>query len=806
MKKLKTLLVLLTLLTLFTLNGFAQDIPVVTLTSPGSSTDVIFSPDGQTIASVRDRFGIQFWDTMTASLRQTFIAERINSIAFSPDGALLAIVNRLGYAVWVWEVNTESVRAFEGHTSYVQSVAFSPDGKTLASGSWDRTVRLWNTETGRFEQILIDHTGEVNSIAFSPNGVLLASGGKDQTLRLWDVKTGEVIRRLEGHARSVNHVAFSPDSKILASSGDETVRLWDVDTGEVLHNIRASYATKSRVAFSPDGKTLASKRGIQLSLYDVKTGFLKQTLTTGAGGIAFSPDGALLASGGQDEKTISHGPDVIWLWDTHTLQEVRIITGHRSAVHSVAFSPDGQTVVSGSGQGWGIFFWESRTKKYLRSLPATGGKLLFSADGKILASSGSGRTDALRLWDVNTDKEIISFSAHLIDSFAFSPDGKMLAVGARSASYGAGSIYLLHVATGAIVFTLTGHQSGAVASVAFSPDGKTLASGSSGYNLSLAPYLRDLGDTTILLWDAATGAHQRTLAGHTDSITSVAFSPDSKTLISGSADATIRFWDVPTGADRFTLTAHVAAVTSIALSGDGKTLVSGSTDTAIKFWDVSMLFEGVEEIQSLFADVNSDGVVNIQDLVLVASSFGQSVPEEDNPADVNKDGVVNIIDLVEVSAAIESNQNAAPRTFSQLQEANLTQAEVQKWLVQAQQLNLTDPTAQRGIRFLEQLLLALTPKETALLPNYPNPFNPETWIPYQLAADANVTVTIYAADGKLVRTLELGHQPAGNYQTKHRAAYWNGRNKFGERVASGVYFYTLTAGNFTSTRKMLIRK
>ena len=121
-------------------------------------------------------------------------------------------------------------------------------------------------------------------------------------------------------------------------------------------------------------------------------------------------------------------------------------------------------------------------------------------------------------------------------------------------------------------------------------------------------------------------------------------------------------------------------------------------------------------------------------------------------------------------------------------------------------MNLTDPTSQRGISVLEQLLAVLTPKETALLPNYPNPFNPETWIPYQLAAPADVSISIHAADGQLVRTLALGHQAAGIYESRSRAAYWDGRNEFGEPVASSVYFYTLTAGDFTATRKMLIRK
>ena len=135
-----------------------------------------------------------------------------------------------------------------------------------------------------------------------------------------------------------------------------------------------------------------------------------------------------------------------------------------------------------------------------------------------------------------------------------------------------------------------------------------------------------------------------------------------------------------------------------------------------------------------------------------------------------------------------------------------TAADVKSWLSQAQHFNLTDAMAQKGILFLEQLLAVLTPKETALLHNYPNPFNPETWIPYHLSKDAEVTLHIYAVNGTLVRTLALGHQAAGMYQSRSRAAYWDGKNEFGEKVASGLYFYTLTAGDFSATRKMLIRK
>ena len=205
--------------------------------------------------------------------------------------------------------------------------------------------------------------------------------------------------------------------------------------------------------------------------------------------------------------------------------------------------------------------------------------------------------------------------------------------------------------------------------------------------------------------------------------------------------------------------------------------------------------------QTTKEDVNGDGVVNIQDLVLVASSLGQT---GETDADVNGDGVVNIQDLVLVAGAF-GDAAAAPSLHSDALE-QFTVSDVQLWLSQARQRDLADPRVRKGILFLEQLLASMVPKETVLLANFPNPFNPETWIPYHLAKDTDVTLHIYAVDGHIVRTLALGHEAAGLYQSRSRAAYWDGRNAVGEPVASGLYFYTLTAGDFSATRKMLILK
>ena len=200
-------------------------------------------------------------------------------------------------------------------------------------------------------------------------------------------------------------------------------------------------------------------------------------------------------------------------------------------------------------------------------------------------------------------------------------------------------------------------------------------------------------------------------------------------------------------------------------------------------------------------DVNGDGVVDFSDLALVIERIGQTGP---NSADVNDDGVVDALDVAEVAGVV--NQEAAAPSLHATGLARLTAADVQEWLNQLQGVDFTDPKLLRGIFFLEQLLSVLIPKETELLPNYPNPFNPETWIPYRLAEDGFVTLTIYDQQGRVIRRLDLGHQTASVYESRSKAIYWDGRNEVGDRVASGIYFYTLTAGDYSATRKMVILK
>ena len=236
----------------------------------------------------------------------------------------------------------------------------------------------------------------------------------------------------------------------------------------------------------------------------------------------------------------------------------------------------------------------------------------------------------------------------------------------------------------------------------------------------------------------------------------------------------------------------------------GPNLGTNTVEVSAAGIDSAATFYAISDADAppIMADVNSDGSINVLDLIVVTSAFGSAGTNQG--ADVNRDRVVDILDLIlvagmfEDTAAAPSMQPQAPETF--------TAVKVQGWLTYARSLEVRDPIMKQGVMVLEQLLVFLTPTETELLANYPNPFNPETWIPYRLAEDAFVTLTIYDLSGQVVRTLNIGHRIASAYENRSKAVYWDGRNDVGESVVSGIYFYTLTAGDYSATRKMLILK
>ena len=297
-----------------------------------------------------------------------------------------------------------------GHTSSVSSVMFSPDGQTLASGSYDNTIRLWNVQTGIHLRTLTGHTGRVYSVMFSPDGQTLASGSYDNTIRLWNVQTGIHLRTLIGHRGSVHSIVFSPDRQMLASgSGDGTIRLWSAQTGIHLRTLTGHTAAVNSISFSPDGQMLASGSGDgTFSLWDVYTGRHIRELsghTSVVSSGVFNPDGQMYASGSLD-KTIR-------LSDVHTGRHIRTFIGHTAPVRSLSFSPNGQALASGSADHT-VRLWDIGKGKHRRTLAGYTGEVLsvvFSPDGRTLASGSSDRT--IRLWKLSTPRPVEHYSPTL---------------------------------------------------------------------------------------------------------------------------------------------------------------------------------------------------------------------------------------------------------------------------------------------------------------------------------------------------------------------------------------------------------
>ncbi|NER26332.1 MAG: TIR domain-containing protein [Symploca sp. SIO1C4] len=480
--------------------------------------------------------------------------DKVYKLAFSPDGKTLA-TGSFDNTVKLWNLQGEDLDTLRGHTSVVIDLAFSPDGKTLASASSDRTVKLWNLQGEELHTLTWD-TGWFYKLAFSPDGKTLASASDKGTVKLWNLQ-GEELHTLTGHTGSVDKLAFSPDGKTLATgSSDQTVKLWNLQ-GEELHTLTGHTDLVSDLAFSPDGKTLATGSSDQtVKLWNLQGEEIK-TLSgheDWVRDLAFSPDGKTLASASSD-RTVK-------LWNLQG-EELHTLTGHTGKVSDLAFSPDGKTLASASSDQT-VKLWNLQGEE-LHTLTGHTGEvsdLAFSPDGKTLASASSDQT--VKLWNLQ-GKEFHTLTGHTgeVSDLALSPDGKTLA------SASSDQTVKLWNLQGEELHTLTGHT-GWVFNVTFSPDGKTLASASS--------------DQTVKLWNLQ-GKELHTLRGHQSSVADLAFSPDGKTLASASSDQTVKLWNLQ-GKELHTLRGHQSSVADLAFSPDGKTLASASSDRTVKLWNL----------------------------------------------------------------------------------------------------------------------------------------------------------------------------------------------------------------------------
>lgn len=544
----------------------------------GPLYSLAFSPDSQVVAACDGAGVIRVRTVETGEVTASCAGHSsvVWSVAYSPDVTMLATAS-VDKTVKLWDASLQQcLCTLEGHTGAVYTVGFAADGRILASGSQDATIRLWEPRTG---QMLATFTGSrlsVNAVAFSPDGNSLASGGDDKIARIWDLRTGTIVQAMEGHAEEIVCVAFSPNGSILASGSiDGTVRLWSVSTGELLRKLTGHDNYVTSVAFRPDGTTLASGSADGTTrLWDPATGGLKAILYGHAGvvqSVAYSPDGKTLATAGLGDKRIK-------FWDAGTARPRTssaktitsgrvqpVLTGHVEAVRSLAFSPDGNMLVSGGSDGL-VILWDSAQGQEVDRLPRRQTairSLAISLDGTILLSAGD---DSVLLWHLQENRLIRELDARVGKawSVAIAPDSRTVALGKQN-----GSTCVWDVATGRHLTSLLGHED-AVRSVAYAPNGRTLATASE--------------DRTVRIWDAVTFQELHVLQGHNDVISALAYSPDGDILVSTSMDLTANSWDVATGKLCTIFGGHADALTCVAFSPDGGIVATGSWDRTVKLW------------------------------------------------------------------------------------------------------------------------------------------------------------------------------------------------------------------------------
>ncbi|MCG9127144.1 T9SS type A sorting domain-containing protein [Candidatus Poribacteria bacterium] len=710
-----------------------------------------FTPNGQQFISAG--YHIKIWDIHTFREILTIRHDAwIYTFAFSIDGGLLAYGDTKGKIV-VRNIKThQEIVRFQAESDLITTLKFSPDNNILASGGLQGGIKLWNTQN--WVNIgTLPTQGTVTDLNYSPDGSILANSDFE-AVNLWQIDNGERITTLSGHKGWVNTAIFSPDGESITSGGsDGTIRFWDITAFQKddLDLVRIIY-------FVPSDRTYQYDIWIKLDsrIRKVQQFYADQLELNGFGRKSFT-----FETDEYDNTVIHHvkGNFNDWYYHTEThnkiQNEIRSQFDMTKDVYLIVADLSSETVETKNTCGIGGSFWLEKESK----IKSHGGYALIPASGKCFDDKVGTHTTAHELGHAFGLEHDFRDNDYIM-------------------SYGESPNQLSYCAAEWLSVSRF-----------FNTDTIGFNNPTSLQTLSPLTYIPSAGNYSLICQITdLDGLHQVQLM-----VPTTTNDPSSGTKLHSchridSVSKAIEF-------DLSSLTSNqLNSVTLQVIDVFGNITRQDYIITA----DASISSNN-------HIDVNGDGTIDSSDLVIVAANFGDTIIDNIFPnPDVNRDGIVDIIDLLLVVNEIQKTTDVAPSIFKS--DIQFSKSTIRGWINQAKQLPNKDLNIKNGIRYLEKLFESISPTETLLFNNYPNPFNPDTWIPYQLAKPSDVVITIFDIQGKIIRTLNLGYKPAGTYMNRGSAAYWNGRNNIGELVGSGVYFYTFNGDKYQFTHRMYLKK